>query len=197
MLLVVAAAVRVTPALAQTESSWLSADTAAKAVSLRLDITAPPGASSALINGHHDGDVQVVVPRGWTVAWRWESHDSTAPHSLVLMAEREKMPSEGGRPAIDNAMTKSVTTGLEVGSRDVTRFEAETAGWYWLLCGVPGHALKGEWIGLKIDPDATRPAVVSKGTSEVRSPYVSPSRRSTSRSISATNRACCSPVAGP
>jgi hypothetical protein len=149
---------------AQQPSPWLSADSAAKAVSLRLDVTAPPGASSALISGHHDGNVQVVVPRGWTVAWQWESHDSTAAHSLVLMAEREKIPTEGGRPAIDNAMTRAVTTGLDAGSRDVTRFEADQVGWYWLLCGVPGHAIKGEWIGLKVDADATAPSLVAKGT---------------------------------
>ena len=144
------------------QTSWLSVDSAAKAVSLRLDVTAPPGASSAVISGHREGSVQVVVPRGWMVAWQWESHDSTAPHSLVLMAEREKLPTQGGPPALDNAMTKGVTTGLEAGSRDVTRFEADQVGWYWLLCGVPGHALKGEWIGLKIDPDAATASLKEK-----------------------------------
>jgi len=151
------------PARLPAQQSWLSVDSAAKAVSLRLDVTAPPGVSSALISGHREGSVQVVVPRGWTVAWQWESHDSTAPHSLVLMAEREKLPLEGSRPAIDNAMTRGVTTGLEVGSRDVTRFAADQVGWYWLLCGVPGHAVKGEWIGLKVDPEAKWPSLVTKG----------------------------------
>jgi hypothetical protein len=78
------------------------------------------------------------------------------------MAEREKIPTEGGRPALDNAMTKAVTTGLEAGSGDVTSFEADQVGWYWLLCGVPGHAIKGEWIGFKVDGEATTPAVVEK-----------------------------------
>ncbi len=150
------------PAHLPAQTPWLSADTAAKTVSLRLDVTAPPGSPSALISGYREGAVRVVVPRGWTVAWQWESQDSTAPHSLVLMAEREKIPMEGGRPALDNAMTRAVTTGLEAGSRDVTRFEADQVGWYWLLCGVRGHALKGEWIGFKIDPDATAPALKEK-----------------------------------
>jgi hypothetical protein len=144
----------------QSAGSWLSVDSAAKAVSLRLDVTFPPGASSALISGHHEGDVQIVVPRGWTVAWQWESHDSTAPHSLVLMAERERIPTEGGQPAIDYARTNAVTTGLKAGSRDVTQFKADQVGWYWLLCGVPGHGIKGEWIGFKVDADATAPALV-------------------------------------
>ena len=81
--------------------------------------------------------------------------DSTAPHSLVVMAEREKLPLEGGRPAFDNAMTRMVTAGLCRPARsDRTTFTADQAGWYWLLCGVPGHALAGEYIGLRVDPEA-------------------------------------------
>ena len=144
------------------QAPWISPDTAARAVSLKLDVTVPPGSPSPVISGYREGGVQIVIPRGWTVAWQWESHDSTAPHSLVLMAEREKIPGEGGRPALDNATTKAVTTGLEAGSRDVTQFEADQVGWYWLLCGVPGHALKGEWIGLKIAADARVPALEVK-----------------------------------
>jgi uncharacterized cupredoxin-like copper-binding protein len=55
-----------------------------------------------------------------------------------------------------------VTAGLKPGQTDQTTFTADEAGWYWLLCGVPGHALKGEWISLKIDRDATSPGVMTK-----------------------------------
>jgi hypothetical protein len=142
--------------------AWLLADTTAKTVTLTLDVTAPPDAPSALIAGHRAGDVQIVVPLNWTVTWHWQSSDTTATHSLVLMAEREKLPTEGGRPAIDNAMTRMVTAGLKAGQKDVTTFVADQAGWYWLLCGVPGHALRGEWVGVRIDPDAKAPEVRSK-----------------------------------
>jgi hypothetical protein len=78
------------------------------------------------------------------------------------MAEREKLPQEGGRAVFTNAMTRAVTTGLPAGGKDDTSFEAEDAGWYWLLCGVPGHAIAGEWIGFRVDPAATEPAVNRK-----------------------------------
>jgi hypothetical protein len=146
--------------------AWLSADTAAKVVTLTLDVSAPPGAPSALINGYRSGGVQIVVPLNWSVTWHWLSSDSTAPHSLVLMAEREKLPTEGGLPALDNAMTRMVTGGLKAGQTDVTTFAADQAGWYWLLCGVPGHALKGEWVGLRVDPDARVPSVKEKGSKQ-------------------------------
>jgi hypothetical protein len=141
---------------------WITADTAARTVALELDVTAPPGAPSALIAGHRAGDVQIVIPLKWTVTWHWQSSDTTAPHSLVLMAEREKLPAEGGRPAIDNALTRLVTAGLKAGQKDVATFVADQAGWYWLLCGVPGHALAGEWVGLRVSPDARVPEVRSK-----------------------------------
>ncbi|HXW97988.1 MAG TPA: sulfocyanin-like copper-binding protein [Gemmatimonadales bacterium] len=142
--------------------SWVTMDSAARVVTLALE--AEPGGPDgiATLNGHHHGDIQLVVPLNWTVRWTWINRDSVQSHSLVVMAEREKLPAEGGRPAMDNAMTRAVTAGLKVGQKDVTTFVADQAGWYWLLCGVPTHALRGEWIGLKVDRQATTPAVVVK-----------------------------------
>jgi hypothetical protein len=70
------------------------------------------------------------------------------------MIQREKLPLEGGRPSFSNAMTRTVSAGLPLGQTDQTTFEAEEAGWYWLLCGVPSHALAGEWLELRVDPEA-------------------------------------------
>ncbi|MDH5284585.1 MAG: sulfocyanin-like copper-binding protein [Gemmatimonadota bacterium] len=132
--------------------AWATADAAARVVELRLEAA---GDTAATLNGHHHGSAQLVVPFGWTVKWEWANRDSTLRHSLVVMAEREKIPPEGGRPAIDNAMSRAVTSGLAPGQRDLTTFIADPAGWYWMLCGVPGHAIRGEWIGLKVDREAT------------------------------------------
>jgi hypothetical protein len=150
------------PVLAAQVPDWLTVDSVGSTVTLDLEVTPPSEAPSARIAGYREGEVQVVVPRGWTVRWTWHSADSTTPHSLVLMAEREKIPTEGGRPAFSNAMTRMVTAGLPAGQTDQTSFVAEEAGWFWLLCGVPGHALQGEWIGLKVDPEARTAGVKLK-----------------------------------
>jgi hypothetical protein len=142
--------------------SWLVVDSAGQTATLAIEVTAPAGAPSALINGYRAGEVQVVVPRGWTVKWNWRSADSSATHSLVVMVQREKIPLEGGRSAFSNAMTRMVTEGLSPGQTDQTTFVADEAGYYWLLCGVPSHALKGEWIELRVDPSATTASVVLK-----------------------------------
>ena len=142
--------------------AWLVVDSAGRTVLLTLEVTAPAGAPSALINGYRTGEARIVVPLGWTVKWDWRSADSTAPHSLVWMVQREKIPLEGGRPSFTNAMTRMVVEGLGPGQSDQSTFVADEAGWYWMLCGVPGHAIKGEWLELRVDPDATTGSVQIK-----------------------------------
>ena len=157
------------PLLAQqppAAASWLVADSAAKTINLTLEVAGAAGGPSATINGQRNGSVQIIVPLNWTVTWHWRSIDTTSTHSLVLMAEREKLPLQGDRPALQNAMTRMVTAGLKAGQTDVTTFTADEAGWYWLLCGVPGHAISGEWIGLRVDRDAKTASVKESVKSE-------------------------------
>jgi uncharacterized cupredoxin-like copper-binding protein len=82
------------------------------------------------------------------------------------MVQREKFPLEGGSPAFSNAMTRMVTTGLSPGQTDQTTFQAEEAGWYWLLCGVPEHALAGEWMELQVSREdkAARAVLKQRGS---------------------------------
>ena len=149
-------------ATASAQAPWLVSDSGGKTVTLDLAVTAAADAPSARIAGFREGGAQVVVPLGWTVRWNWHSEDATAPHSLVVMVEREKLPTEGGRPAFTNAMSRDLTAGLPAGQKDQTTFVADQTGWYWLLCGVPGHALAGEWIGLKVDAEATTASLKTK-----------------------------------
>lgn len=150
--------------MARDSFAWLVVDSVGRSATLELRVTAPANAPSALINGYRSGGVRIVVPVGWTVKWNWRSADSTAPHSLVVMVQREKMPLEGGRASFTNAMTRMVTEGLQPGAIDQSTFEAEEAGWYWMLCGVPGHAVAGEWLELRVDPEARTARVEPKKT---------------------------------
>jgi hypothetical protein len=136
------------------DTSWLKSDSTAHSVTLSLRVTRPAGGPSALINGYRSGEARVVAPLRWTVKWDWRNDDPTTAHSLVLMNQREKLPLEGGRAAFSNAMSRSVTAGLPAGQTDETTFEAEETGFYWLMCGVPSHALNGEWLELQVSPDA-------------------------------------------
>lgn len=143
-------------------TDWLVVDSANRTATISLQVTSAPGAASALLNGYRAGEARVIVPRGWTVKWNWRNADSASPHSLAVMTQREKIPLEGGRPAFINAMTRMLTGGLPAGQTDQTTFEADEGGWFWVLCGVPEHALKGEWLELRVDPEATTARVEIK-----------------------------------
>jgi hypothetical protein len=147
---------------ASAASEWLKVDNAGRTATVSLEVTSTPRAPSALINGYRAGEARLIVPQRWTVKWNWRNTDSTSPHSLAVMVQREKIPLEGGRPAFTNAMTRMLTAGLEAGQTDQTTFEAEEGGWFWILCGVPEHALKGEWLELRVDPEATTARVEIK-----------------------------------
>ncbi len=162
------ASAHVSPLAAQTAlPAWVQSDPATKTVTLQLDVTPAADGGAALLAGARNGGVQVVVPMRWTVTWRFRNLDSARTHSLVIMAEREKLPQEAGPPAFPQAATRLPLKGLpavaaDARPQDVTTFEADQAGWYWLLDGVPGQAIAGTFIGLKVDPAATAPAVVVK-----------------------------------
>jgi hypothetical protein len=143
--------------------AWVQADSAGRTVVLALVARGGGPEGIATLNGYHHGDHRIVVPVGWTVRWTWANEDSAASHSLVVMAEREKLPAQGGAPAFENALTRAVLQGLKPGQHDRTTFGADQAGWYWMLCGVPGHAIRGEWIGLRVDREATVPRVTGEG----------------------------------
>jgi sulfocyanin SoxE-like protein len=142
-------------ATSDSAPSWLTVDSAGRTATLTLEVTGSP--RGPLINGYRAGEARIIVPLGWTVRWNWRNADSSSAHSLVVMVQREKIPLEGGRPAFSNAMTRAVTTGLPPGGTDQSTFTADEAGWYWLMCGVPSHALQGEWLELRVDPNAKVP----------------------------------------
>lgn len=143
--------------------AWLAVDTATRTATIAVEVTAPSGSPSALLNGFREGGVQVIVPLGWTIRSNWVSNDSTAPHSLVVGPEREKLPERAQDPGFPNAMTRNALTGLGAGRRDATAFEADQTGWFWMYCGVPEHALRGEWIGLRVSAQAKEPEIMVKG----------------------------------
>jgi plastocyanin len=108
-------------------------------------------------NGFGNGGATLTVPPGTTNVWNYEQADGT-PHSAEVASGSGPVPNSGGDPAIPRAYTNKVVEGLPQGANDVIRFTAPDSGSYRIICGVPGHALSGMWIWLKIDPAAKEPS---------------------------------------
>jgi uncharacterized cupredoxin-like copper-binding protein len=111
-------------------------------------------------NGFRDGELTLTVPEGWTVAVAFENHDGMLPHSAQVITEVHPVPGGAKDKAdIDRASTDKAFEGLPPLSKNGMRFVAKPAGNYLIFCGVPGHALAGMWIRLKVSGEASEPSL--------------------------------------
>jgi plastocyanin len=132
------------------DSGYVRYDPATKTVTFRLV------AGPFLFNGFGSGSATLTVPPGSTNVWNFVQADGT-PHSAEVASGTGQLPNSGGDPAIPRAYTNKVVEGLVQGGTDVLRFTAPDSGTYRIVCGVPGHALSGMWLWLKVDPAAKAP----------------------------------------
>ncbi|MEO6067841.1 MAG: sulfocyanin-like copper-binding protein [Gemmatimonadota bacterium] len=153
------------PALVAAQSAplpaWVRPDAASRSVTLELVAGRAIGAQGADLSGVTRGGVQVVVPSGWIVKLDWRNDDSTT-HSFIVQQEREKLPERAGEPAFLYAYSRTPVAGMASGRTDHTQFVVDSPGWYWILCGVPGHAIGGEYISFRVDPAATLVSAIVK-----------------------------------
>jgi hypothetical protein len=139
-----------TTAATSPDSGFVQYDAATKTVTFRL-VSGP-----FEFNGFSNGGATLTVPPGSTNVWTFEQSDGT-PHSAQVGSGTGPVASEGGDPAIPRAYTNKVVEGLVQGAKDVIRFTAPDSGTFRIECGVPGHALSGMWLWLKVDPAAKSP----------------------------------------
>jgi sulfocyanin len=139
-------------------SRWLEYDAATKTASFALVAGAQGGTGGPFnFNGYTNGSAALVVAPGTKVVVNFENQDGT-PHSAIVIAGDGPLPNIVGDAAIPAANTREVIQGLAQGGKDVMRFTAPASGSYRIICGVPGHALSGMWIWLKIDNAAKAPS---------------------------------------
>ena len=136
---------------AAADSEYLKWDPATKTVTFKL-VAGPFD-----FNRFTSGGGTLTVPAGSTNVWNFLQNDGT-PHSAEVASGTGPVPNSGGDPAIPRAYTNKVVEGLPQGATDVIRFTAPDTGSYRIICGVPGHALSGMWIWLKIGPAASAPS---------------------------------------
>jgi plastocyanin len=139
------------PPATAADSQWVAWDPATKTVTFRL-VAGPFD-----WNGYTNGGATLTVPSGSTNLINFEQNDGT-PHSVEIASGTGPVPNSGGDPAIPRAYSNKVVEGLPQGAKDVIRFTAPDTGTFRIICGVPGHALSGMWIWLKVDPAATVPS---------------------------------------
>lgn len=149
-------------ALANTPS-WMSVNKSNKTVTLHLKLGSPSGSNEYNFNGYSKGHMVVTVPDGWTV--KIDAKDAgKLNHSIEIVPKQSHPPVHAIKPAFSGAETANPKKGLKPGHTADFSFKASKPGQYWMMCGVPGHALGGMWDVLKISQSAKMPSVsTSKG----------------------------------
>jgi sulfocyanin len=142
---------------AASPDQWYSYDAATNTVAFKLEAGAPGRSGPFNFNGYTNGAATLVVPANSKVVMSFVNDDGT-PHSAVIIADADPMPSMGGDPAIPRAYTRDLTQGMSQGGTDVMKFTAPASGSFRISCGVPGHGPSGMWIRMKVDPSAKTPS---------------------------------------
>jgi len=130
---------------------WLSYDAGTNTVTFEL-IAGP-----FTFNGYRDGGATLLVPAKAKIVINFVNKDGT-PHSAIVISGDGPIPNSPTDPAIPRAYTNKALEGLPPEATDGMRFPVPANGAYRIVCGVPGHALSGMWIWLKVDPAVKQPS---------------------------------------
>jgi plastocyanin len=141
------------PAPASGLSEGLKYDAGSNTVTFDL-IGGPHG---FMFNGYGSGGASLTVPAKANVVLNFINKDGT-PHSAEVISGEGPLPNAAVDAAISRAYTNQLSQGLPQEGTDVMRFTVPASGSYRIICGVPGHALSGMWIWMKIDPAAKQPS---------------------------------------
>ncbi len=136
--------------------TWLKWDAATRTVTFQLIAGAPGAQTPFNFNGFGNGNLTLVIPAGATVNMPFVNEDGV-PHSAEVISGTAPIPNSGGDPAIPRAYTINLLEGLPQGGKDKINFTATPAATYRIICGVPGHALSGMYIDMRIDATAQEP----------------------------------------
>jgi hypothetical protein len=136
-------------------SAWLSFDSSARTVTLRLIAAYNDAYGGFNFNGYGKGQVLIDVPRGWRVNVRCSNNSSSMLHSCAVVRGVG-----GGAPVFPGAASPDPHDGLPPHHQAVFSFRAARTGTYRIVCLVPGHEQAGMWDVLDVTRDRVPAAVL-------------------------------------
>lgn len=146
------------PALAGNTPKWMKVDQKDKTVTLDVNMGNPKVAGGFNFEGHAHGSMTITVPAGWKVHVK-AINVGNLGHSLEIVPAQKNPPQQGIKPAFSSSETAHLKTGIKPKHHGSFTFDAKKAGKYWMMCGVPGHALGGMWDHFVVSKSASSPSV--------------------------------------
>lgn len=133
-----------------------------------ITITADKTASGGFaFNGYQRGGMTITVPAGWQVLVHFANADTTNHSLAVLASGAHTQVAPPSSPAFAGATTPNFAAGIAKGPQQTFSFEASKPGTYELICGVPGHAISGQWDALVVSATAQAPSVTPSGAATI------------------------------
>jgi hypothetical protein len=100
-------------------------------------------------NGYAHGDMTFTAPKGTPIRVILRTLGAQMPHSAVVTDWSHRQEVAAFPPAFAGAATDQPTQGTMKGQQSFS-FVADKPGEYAIVCGIPGHALAGMWVALKV-----------------------------------------------
>lgn len=140
---------------------WLTVDKETKTASMEITAGLTTANSAWNFNGYANGDMSIVVPKGWTVRMHFRNRDASVPHSVGVVEIMDEIPPSGDQMkiAFPGAFTVNFTTGLSSMREDHFDFTVARVGRFWMACGVPPHARAGMWDYFVVSDTISEPYV--------------------------------------
>ncbi len=146
-MLILVAALAVSGASA---ASYVSSDAATKTATIVVDAGQGTAGGGLNFNGEVKAAKSFTVPAGWNVVMKFKNMGSFAHSAVVIKGSTPPASVTEKDAAFAGAHTSMVMQGLPMNAASNAKFKASTAGTYLIVCGVPGHALGGQYLGLKV-----------------------------------------------
>jgi uncharacterized cupredoxin-like copper-binding protein len=131
-------------------ASYVTNTPATKTATIVIDAGMGTAGGGLNFNGEVKAAKSFTVPAGWNVVMQFKNMGSLPHSAIVVKGSTPPASVMESSAAFPGAYTKMVMQGLATGAAQNVKFKASTTGTYLIVCGVPGHALGGQYLGLKV-----------------------------------------------
>ncbi len=138
-------------ALAET---YVTSDAKTKTATLIVNASQGAAGGGLNFNGVQRGAKSFTVPVGYSVVVKFKNLGMMGHSAIVTKGKTPPNSITAKDAAFPNAYTPKLAEGLAMNATADLKFVAKTAGDYNIVCGVPGHNLGGQWLGLVISSSA-------------------------------------------
>jgi len=135
-------------------ASYVTSDAKTKTATLIVNAAEGNVGGGLNFNGVQRGTKSFTVPAGWNVVVKFKNLGMMGHSAIVTKGKTPPNSITAAVAAFPNAYTPKLAEGLAMNATADLKFAVKTAGDYNIVCGVPGHNLGGQWIGLVVSSSA-------------------------------------------